>query len=118
MGFVVAGLLFGLMAGALIDSFGSRQVIRIGICCVGLPLMLMGSMTRLWQYYVLCIAEVLGYVLTGPIPNQVLISNWFRMKRGRAMGIAYLGLGAGGAISPLIINSLIQEFGWRHAFQI
>src|SRR5437868_12506375 len=118
VGFVVAGLLFGLLAGVLIDSLGSRQVIRIGIWCVGLPLILMGSMTRLWQYYVLCVAEVVGYVLTGPIPNQVLISNWFQVRRGRAMGYAYLGLGLGGAISPLLINSLIQSFGWRHAFQI
>jgi len=118
LGFVFAGLLFGVFAGALIDRLGSRQVIRIGIWCVGVPLILMGSMTRLWQYYLLCIAEVLGYVLTGPIPNQVLISNWFRVKRGRAMGTAYLGLGVGGAISPLLINSLIQNFGWRHSFEI
>jgi MFS family permease len=34
------------------------------------------------------------------------------------MGIAYLGLGVGGAVSPLLINSLIQTFGWRHAFEI
>ncbi|HKF05254.1 MAG TPA: MFS transporter [Candidatus Sulfotelmatobacter sp.] len=118
LGFVVAGLLFGLLAGVLIDRLGPRQVIRVGIWCVGLPLILMGSMTRIWHYYLLCIAEVFGYVLTGPIPNQVLISNWFRVKRGRAMGIAYLGLGAGGAVSPLLINSLIQSFGWRRAFEI
>ena len=117
-GFIGAGLVFGLLAGILIDSLGSRQVIRIGIWCVGLPLILMGSMTHLWQYYVLCIAEVIGYVLTGPIPNQVLVSNWFRLKRGRAMGIAYLGLGVGGAVSPLLINGLIQSFGWRNAFRI
>jgi MFS family permease len=116
-GFVVVGLLFGLLAGVLIDRLGPRQVIRVGIWCVGLPLILMGHMTRLWQYYFLCIGEVFGYVLTGPIPNQVLISNWFRLKRGRAMGIAYLGLGAGGAVSPLLINSLIQGFGWRRAFE-
>lgn len=118
LGFVVAALLFGILAGVLIDRLGARQVIRIGIWCVGLPLILMGSMTRLWQYYLLCIAEVVGYVLTGPIPNQVLISHWFRLKRGRAMGGAYLGLGLGGAISPLLINALIQSFGWRHAFEI
>lgn len=117
-GFIGAGLVFGLLAGVLIDSLGSRQVIRIGIWCVGLPLILMGSMTHLWQYYVLCIAEVIGYVLTGPIPNQVLVSNWFCLKRGRAMGIAYLGLGVGGAVSPLLINGLIESFGWRNAFRI
>src|SRR5205823_10875820 len=72
----------------------------------------------LWQYYLLCIAEVAGYVLTGPIPNQVLISNWFRAKRGRAMGYAYLGLGLGGVASPLLINGLIERYGWRRAFEI
>jgi MFS family permease len=118
IGFVVAALLFGILAGVLIDRWGARRVIRIGIWFVGLSLILMGSMTRLWHYYVLCVTEVVGYVLTGPIPNQVLISNWFQMRRGRAMGYAYLGLGLGGAISPLLINVLIQSFGWRHAFQI
>jgi len=118
LGFIVAGILFGLLAGALIDRLGPRQVMRIGIWCVSLPLILMGSMTRLWQYYLLCIMEVFGYVLTGPIPNQVLISNWFRLKRGRAMGSAYLGLGAGGAVAPILINALIHAFGWRHTFQI
>jgi len=56
LGFVVAGLLFGLLAGVLIDRLGPRQVIRVGIWCVGLPLILMGSMTRIWHYYLLCIA--------------------------------------------------------------
>ena len=69
----------------------SRDADRYSVC--GITEILMGSMTRLWQYYLLCIVEVFGYVLTGPIPNQVLISNWFRLKRGRAMGSAYLGSG-------------------------
>src|SRR5215831_12752512 len=118
LGFVIAGLLFGPLAGVLIDRLGPRQVIRVGIWCVGLPLILMGYMTHLWQYYFLCIGEVFGYVLTGPIPNQFLISNWFRLKRGRAMGAAYLGLGVGGAVSPLLINHLIQGLGWRRTFEL
>lgn len=118
IGFVGAGLLFGLLAGALIDRLGPRRVIRFGIAFVGLSLVLMGAMSHLWQYYVLCFTEVVGYVLSGPIPNQVLVSNWFRVKRGRAMGYAYLGLGLGGAISAPLINALIERFGWRRAFEI
>jgi len=117
-GFVVVGLALGFLAGVLIDRFGPRRVIRLGIGFVGLSLVLMGWMSQLWQYYVLCITEVLGYVLAGPIPNQVLIANWFRARRGRAMGAAYLGLGLGGAVSPLLIGGLIASFGWRHAFEI
>jgi MFS family permease len=100
LGFVVGALPFGLFAGALIDRLGARKVIWAGVWLVGLSLILMGSMTRLWHFYLLCVIEVIGYVLAGPIPNQVLIANWFQMKRGRAMVYAYLGLGLGGAISP------------------
>jgi MFS family permease len=117
-GFVVVGLALGFLAGVLIDRLGPRRVILVGIGFVGLSLVLMGRMTQLWQYYVLCMTEVIGYVLAGPIPNQVLIANWFRAKRGRAMGYAYLGLGLGGAISPLWIGWLIESFGWRRAFEV
>jgi MFS transporter, OFA family, oxalate/formate antiporter len=117
LGFVVAALLLGVLAGVLIDRWGARPVILAGIWLVGLPLILMGLMTRLWHYYALCIVEVAGYVLTGPIPNQVLISNWFRVKRGRAMGYAYLGLGVGGVAAPLLINDLIARYDWRRAFE-
>jgi len=118
IGFVASALLLGVLAGVLIDRLGARSVIRVGTGFVGLSLILMGSMAQLWQYYALCITEVVGYVLTGPIPNQVLISNWFSAKRGRAMGYAYLGLGAGGAVSPLLIGGLIHVLGWRRTFQI
>jgi MFS family permease len=57
-------------------------------------------------------------VLAGPIANQVLITRWFRKSRGRAMGYAYLGLGLGGVVSPLLISYLIRTFGWRAAIQI
>jgi MFS family permease len=78
----------------------------------------MGFMTRLWQYEVLCVTEVLGFVLAGPIANQVLIARWFRTKRGRAMGYAYLGLGLGGVAAPLSVNYLIRTLGWRTAIEV
>ncbi len=87
LGFVVVAPAFGFM-GALIDRIGARRVLRIGILLVALALILMARMSHLWEYYTLCILEVIGYVLAGPISNQVLISNWFRAKRGRAMGYA------------------------------
>jgi MFS family permease len=93
-------------------------VIVSGVGFIGIPLVLMGFMTRLWQYEVLCMVEVLGYSLAGPIANQVLIAQWFRARRGRAMGYAYLGLGLGGVVAPTMVNSLIGAFGWRHALQV
>ncbi len=117
-GFVVVAPLFGLLAGALIDRVGARAVILWGIAFGGLSFLFMGMISTLRQYYLLCFTEVVGYVLAGPIPNQVLIANWFRALRGRAMGYAYLGLGLGGATAPLLIHWLVGSFGWRRAFEV
>src|SRR6202158_4284200 len=118
LGFLLAGLPLGLLAGAVIDRIGARWVILSGAGLVGISLLLMGSMTRLWHYELFCIMEVLGYVLAGPIANQVLVARWFRVRRGRAMGYAYLGLGIGGVISPLLVRFLMRSFGWRHALEV
>lgn len=116
LGFILVGTPASLLAGALIDRVGARWVILSGVGFIGLPLVLMGSITRYWQYEVLCLLEVLGYSLAGPIANQVLISRWFSAQRGQAMGYAYLGVGLGGVVAPMLVNWLIAEFGWRHAF--
>ncbi len=118
LGFLVVGLPVGLLAGAVIDRIGARWVILAGVGFIGASLVLMGSMSKLWHYELLCIMEVAGYVLAGPIANQVLVARWFRARRGRAMGYAYLGLGMGGVFSPLLVNFLMRNFGWRHALEI
>jgi MFS transporter, OFA family, oxalate/formate antiporter len=118
LGFLFAGLPFGLLAGTLIDRVGARVVILAGVGLVGLPLLLMGRMRHFWQFEVLCVVEVIGYVLAGPVANQVLIARWFGRRRGRAMGYAYLGLGLGGVAAPLLVNFLARSWGWRHALEL
>ena len=118
LGFAAAAPLLGLLVGALIDRLGARMAILIGTGFVGVSLFLMGGIHTLTQYYLLCFTEVLGYVSAGPIANQVLVANWFRKMRGRAMGYAYLGLGFGGAVSPLLVHWLIETSGWRKAFEV
>lgn len=118
LGFLIVGLPLGLLAGSLIDRAGARWVILSGIPFIGFLLIALGSITHLWQYELLCVAEVIGYTLAGPIANQVLITQWFRSHRGRAMGYAYLGLGLGGVVAPLAASSLIHAYGWRHASEM
>lgn len=118
LGFLAIGPPFGILAGVLIDRIGARWVILSGVGFIGLPLIAMGFMQHFWQYQLLCILEVVGYVLAGPIANQVLITRWFNARRGRAMGYAYLGLGLGGTVSPPTINWLMQSVGWRSALEI
>jgi MFS family permease len=118
LGFLFAGLPFGILAGTLIDRIGARLVILAGTALVALPLLCMGRMSHFWQFEILCVIEVIGYVLAGPIANQVLIARWFNRRRGRAMGYAYLGLGLGGVIAPMSVNYLARTLGWRHGLEL
>jgi len=118
LGFLFAGLPFGIIAGALIDRVGARAVILAGVALVAGSLILMSRITAFWQFELLCIVEVIGYVFAGPIANQVLVARWFERRRGRAMGYAYLGLGLGGVVAPILVNYLARTLGWRPALEL
>jgi sugar phosphate permease len=86
-----------------------------GALMTGVALVGLGSMNSLGVFYLSYIFVAMGYVFGGPLPCQVLISRWFTKNRGKAMGIAYLGIGTGGFLVPLIAAGLINNFGWRSA---
>ncbi len=115
---LVVGPLFGFLAGWFIDKFGPRRLMLAGIMMGGIALIGLGSMTALWMFYLFYLFNALGYVCAGPLPNQVLLTRWFDKARGRAMGFAYLGIGLGGALVPLLSVLLVQRFGWHNALRI
>jgi sugar phosphate permease len=114
---LVVGPLFGFLAGLLIDKVGPRRVMIAGILIAGGALIGLGAVTTLAAFYTFYFLNAVGYVAGGPLPNQVLLSRWFDAARGKAMGIAYLGIGVGGAIVPLLAHALVQSMGWRGALR-
>lgn len=115
---VTVGLLFGWLAGSAVDRFGPRRLMLAGIVVAGSALVGLGSVTSLGAFYGFYFLNALGYIAGGPLPNQVLLSRWFEAGRGRAMGIAYLGIGVGGAVVPLLAHYLIESLGWRSALGV
>jgi sugar phosphate permease len=115
---LVIGPLFGFFAGVVIDRFGPRRLMLVGILLAGLAPIGLGGTTTLVAFYAFYLMNALGYVTGGPLPNQVMLSRFFDAGRGRAMGIAYLGIGVGGALVPLLAHALTEAFGWRTALQI
>ena len=112
---IAVALAFGFIAGRLVDRFGPRRLMLVGIVMAGLALIGLSYATTLGAFYFFYAFNALGYVCGGPLPNQVLLSRWFDKGRGRAMGIAYLGIGVGGALVPLLAFTLTQSVGWRGA---
>ena len=115
---LLIGPLFGFLAGWFIDRFGPRRLMLAGILMAGFALVGLGAVSSLAFFYVFYLFNALGYVCGGPLPNQVLLSRWFDKNRGKAMGFAYLGIGVGGAIVPLLAHALTVRFGWQAALQI
>lgn len=113
---LIIGPLFGFVAGYAIDRFGPRRMMMSGIVMAGGALIGLSLMSGVfWVFYLCYMFNALGYVCGGPLPNQVLLSGWFDKSRGKAMGFAYVGIGIGGAIVPLLAAWLISEIGWRGA---
>jgi len=115
---LVVGPLFGFGAGWIVDRFGPRRLMLMGIVMAGGALVGLGTTAAAWAFYFFYFFNALGYVCGGPLPNQVLLSRWFDTARGKAMGIAYLGIGVGGAIVPLLSARLTAQFGWRVSLQL
>jgi MFS family permease len=111
------GPLFGFAAGWFIDRFGPRKLMMAGIMMAGVALIGLSSISALWMFYLFYMFNAVGYVCGGPLPNQVLLSRWFDKSRGKAMGFAYLGIGIGGAVVPLLSAWLTRQFGWHVALR-
>jgi MFS family permease len=115
LGKIVVAPLFGFIAGWFIDRYGPRKMLMTGALMTGGALIGLSLMNSLGLFYMFYIFIALGYVFGGPLPCQVLISRWFTTNRGKAMGIAYLGIGTGGFLVPLIAAGLEKNFGWHLA---
>lgn len=117
-GKIIIGPLFGFSAGWIIDRFGPKKLMLFGIIICGLAVIGLSRMTSLVEFYSLYLLMALGYMCGGPLPNQVLTSRWFSKSRGKAMGIAYLGIGFGGMLVPQIAKWINIQMGWRSSLVV
>ncbi|MSQ41075.1 MAG: MFS transporter [Dehalococcoidia bacterium] len=114
---VEGGVLAPLM-GYLIDHYGPRKLMLVGVLVGGAGYMLLSRTQNLIYFYIVFILVVQGGLSAGMgnAPSTA-IANWFRRKRSLAMGISNLGVSFGGLLArPLA--SVILQYGWRRAFLV
>jgi MFS family permease len=115
---LIVAPLFGFIAGWIVDKYGPRKMLMTGALMTLAAFLGLSMMKSLSLFYVSYVLVALGYVFGGPLPCQVLISRWFTKNRGKAMGIAYLGIGTGFTIVPQLVAKLESTLGWNMALVI
>ena len=119
-GFSVNLVIYALscpVAGHLIDRFGVRKVVPAGAVLLGLTLAACSLISEIWQFYLIIGASAFGSCAMGYVPHVPMIANWFRRRRGLALGILSAGITASAIIAPAI-QYLITTLGWKGAFLV
>lgn len=116
LGFPLAALFTIWVGPVLIPRFSQRKLILFGTLSTALSLagfaFMQGSLA---VYFALWALYTIGYLTSGPIPHQLIISHWFGRRRGTAMGIVYLGVGIIGSIGSVLVKSVTAAHGFRTA---
>jgi len=116
----IRGLEAGLLApvvGILVDRWGPRRVIFIGVLFMGLGLLLLSQVHSLFMFYIAFILMSLGISSCGISVTVTAVANWFRRKVGLASGITISGYGSSGLLVPLVVR-LVDLYDWRTAIMI
>ena len=112
---VVQGVL-APVAGILVDRFGPRRVILTGTVLLSSASILASTVRSVGEFYFYVGAlGAVGLVGVGPVPMGVLLSRWFATRRGRAVGVAFSGMGFGVFVMGPLAQWLIATMGWRVA---
>jgi MFS family permease len=113
---LVGNLFAGPVVGLLSDKYGSRRMILIGVVALSLVLVGFSFVQTLVHLYIASVLMVVLGAGTGPITYTRIIATWFDKRRGMALGLALIGIGLGGAVMPVLSQTLISEYGWREAY--
>jgi len=107
------GGLLGPVGGYLVDRFGPRRMMFIGVGIMGFGFLWMSVIDSLVMFYVIYLLLIsVGMSIGIRVPALVAPTNWFVRKRGIALGISTSGVGLGGLLVPLL-GWLIISLGWR-----
>jgi MFS family permease len=114
-GFVVSAAVSPLI-GRMMDRFGPRAVMELGVALMAGGLLLAPLTTQPWHLYVTIGVMVgAGSICLGYSGQSQYLPNWFNRRRGLAIGFAFAGVGLGSITLLPWVQHMIEQTGWRTA---
>jgi MFS family permease len=118
-GFPLAAILTIWVGPLMVPHFSPRKLIIAGTGLTAVAFWGFGTMSGgLIVYFAFYFLYTVGYLFSGPIPHQILVSHWFKGRRGLAMGTIYVGVGLFGGLGAYLVRFLTDNYGFQNALKI
>jgi ACS family glucarate transporter-like MFS transporter len=126
-GFVVGYALFQFPGGWAGDRYGPRKVLTVAIVWYSVFLAAMAAVPQLalsrligmaWTFALIRFLIGAGEAFTSP-NSAKLVGSWMSSgKLGFGISFYNLGIGMGGALTPILIAWTMRTWGWRASFKV
>jgi sugar phosphate permease len=115
-------VLFGLggpFSGALVNRWGPRRVMAVGLVLMSLSMVLSARMAAIWQLNLFWGAlSGVGTGVVALVLGATVANRWFWTRRGLVTGIFGAATSAGQLIFIPLLVKLVELFGWRSSVLI
>ena len=111
----IEGGILGPIEGILVDRFGTRRLVLIGMTIMGVGWILFSQIQDvsifgwvfrdLWMFYIIYMIIALGQGLGSWLPLMTMLNNWFNRHRAKAMGFS-------NSVSRIGTLALIPAIAW------
>lgn len=114
---MLLGLVFGPLAGRVVDRVGPRRYLLAGIIPFAFSLSLFGlSDGAMWKWWLFAALLSLTSAMVSPVAWVAGVVKSFDRSRGLALAIAVAGIGVATAVWPMIAAAVAGGLGWRFAY--
>jgi len=115
----IIGACLAPLIGTLVDRYGGRWLMVFGTVIVGVGYFILSHVANFAQFAGIRLSLVtLGDAMMGYMVVNVVISQWFVRRRGRALAFSSMGVGFAKVCMPMIAAWLLVTFGWRQTWFI
>ena len=117
-GFAVTSAVAQLPIGFLVDRFGARKILIIGLVVESLCFVLMGFYSEYWVLFAAYLVAGIANGVYHPADYAILSASVRPERMGRAFSLHTFSGYLGFAVAPFTIILLAENFGWQAGLAI
>jgi len=112
---ILAAALAGPPLGVGLDRGPLRAIMLSGVALMFVSVWALSQGVALWQLAACFACATVGMSMYGMLPVQVILVNWFVLRRGTALSWAFVGTSVAAFVVPPTTAWLVEWLGWRRA---